>query len=108
MVSKQQICFSIALFALVSMTLLIIFGDKGVADLNMLRKSRDGLIERNEKLLGENLALYRSIKRLQSDPAYIESIARKELGVIGKGEIVFKLGGDAPHPEGRAPDRRFE
>jgi cell division protein FtsB len=36
--------------------------------------------------------LYRSIERLKSDPAYIESIARKELGMIRKEEIIIKPG----------------
>ncbi len=78
------------------MCLLIIFGDKGFADLNMMKKVRDGLKEKNNSLMQENLSLYRSIERLKTDPAYIEFIARQELGVIGKNELIFKFQNSKP------------
>jgi cell division protein FtsB len=39
--------------------------------------------------------MYRMIERLKNDPEYIESIARKELGMIQKGEVILK-----PTPSG--------
>ena len=56
-----------------------------------LKQQRDKLAERNEAILQDNLELYRKVERLQKDLAYIESVARKELGVIGKDEIIIKL-----------------
>ncbi len=88
---KQNILLSFAILALFSLSVLIIFGDKGLADLNLLKKSRDGLTEQNEALTQENISLYRSIERLKSDPVFIENVAREELGVIGKNEIIFKV-----------------
>ena len=43
----------------------------------------------NEKLREDNQALQKEINRLQNDPAYIEEVARKELGFIKKNEIIF-------------------
>lgn len=76
---------------LFSMTILIIFGDKGLADLNILKQGRDGLIERNEMLTQENLMMLRSIERLKNDPEFIENVARQELGVIGKHEFIIRI-----------------
>lgn len=77
------------------MLLLIIFGDNGVADLRLLQTKRDGLIEKNETLARENVQLYHQIERLKNDPDYIKSIARRELGMIGKDEVILKLRPDA-------------
>ena len=88
---KQNILLSIAVLVLFFLSILIIFGDKGLADLNLLKKGRDSLIERNTALMQENLSLYRSIERLKSDVNFIEHIARQDLGVIGKNELIFKI-----------------
>jgi cell division protein FtsB len=77
------------------MLLLIIFGDNGVTDLRLLQTKRDRLIEKNETLARENVQLYHQIERLKNDPDYIESIARQELGMIGKDEVILKLRPDA-------------
>lgn len=80
-----------AIVVIFSMTVLIMFGDKGLADLNILKKGRDGLIEKNSMLMQENLILYRSIERLKNDPGFIENVARQELGVIGENELIIKI-----------------
>lgn len=91
MITKENILFTFAVLVLFSMLLYSLFGDKGYADLNMMKKGRDSLILDNEKLEQENLQLYRAIERLDKDDVYIESIARKELGVVGKDEIVYTI-----------------
>ena len=90
---KQNLLLTFAVIALFVLLLLILFGDKGLADLNMLEKNRDRLVEKNGRLMRENLSLYRSIERLKTDPAYIENIARQELGVVGENELIIKLSG---------------
>jgi cell division protein FtsB len=47
-------------------------------------------VEENQKLTGINQAISVEIDRLKHDPAYIESIARQELGMIGENEIILK------------------
>ena len=91
MTSRQKILLSFALIVIFSIPLLIIFGDNGIADLRLLQTKRDRLIEKNEALARENVQLYHQIERLKNDPDYIESIARRELGMIGKDEVILKL-----------------
>ena len=90
MTSKQQVFLCLAILALSSMLLLILFGDHGVADLILLKSERDALVEKNEKLARENLLVYDKINRLETDLEYIENVARQELGMIGKDEWILK------------------
>ena len=90
MTSRQNLLLSAAILILFGMMSLIIYGDKGMADLKLLRQGRDELRQTNADLVQENLMLYRSIERLKKDPVFIENVARHELGVIKKNEIIFK------------------
>lgn len=91
MSSKQKILLSLATVGLLLMFLSILFGDNGLADLNLLKSKRDSLVEENARLVQENRSLYRKIDRLRHDLEFIEHVARQELGVIGKDEVILKF-----------------
>ena len=88
---RQKIFLSLAVLVLISLCVFIVYGDNGLMEYKYLKKQRDKLAERNEAILKDNLELYRKVERLKKDLSYIESVARKELGVIGKDEIIIKL-----------------
>ena len=87
---KQSILIFVAVSLLFSLLFFIIFSDQGLVDLNTLKKERDQLVEKNELLNHENLSLSDEIDRLQNDPKYIENIARQELGMVGRDELILK------------------
>lgn len=89
--TKQSVLLAFAILAIFLLLLFIIFGEKGLADLHLLKTERDVLLKQNEELAKKNLDMYREIERLKSDPKYLESVARRELGVVGKDELIFKL-----------------
>jgi cell division protein FtsB len=95
MSDRQKILLSIVILLLFSLLLFIMFSDNGLADLFKLKSDKDRLLQENTRLKRENLIMYRTIERLKNDPEYIESIARKELGMIRKGEVILK-----PRPSG--------
>ncbi|OGP20204.1 MAG: hypothetical protein A2054_01520 [Deltaproteobacteria bacterium GWA2_55_10] len=68
-----------------------VFGDKGVLELFRLKKERDGILVYNASLDKENAELAEKIKLLENDKRYIGQIARKELGKLGKNEVVYKI-----------------
>jgi len=70
---------------------LILFGRNGYLDYVDLRASHDALVAKNQTAEADNQLLRRRVARLQSDMKYIEYIARKELGMIGGEEIVYKF-----------------
>ena len=97
MSSKQKILLSLSILIIFSLLLFIIFGDNGLVDLNLLKRERDGLIEKNDRITMNNLSLYREIDRLEHDSGYIEDVVRRELGLIAEGEVIFKLKNNGGH-----------
>ncbi len=71
--------------------LLTIFGDRGLVRIYKLSKDRDSIKAYNEKIKEENTAMRDEIQRLKTDDKYIEMVARKELGMIGKNEVVYQF-----------------
>ena len=87
----QKIIFTLISILLFAMLIIIIFSEKGFIDLNEMKKKKDSLLSENAKINNENLVLYRKIKRAKGDPKYIEDIARQELGMIRKNEVILKI-----------------
>lgn len=83
----------IHVFAAVALAigLVAVFGDKGLLDLYNLRKERDNIVADNTFLESENRGLEEKIALLKTDKRYIGQIARKELGMLGKDEVVYRL-----------------
>lgn len=80
--------------------LVIVFGDKGLADFHLLRLERDRLEQQNAGLLKENLALHQQKLRLENDPRYIEQVVRDELGWVAPDDLVFIIPSSSPKPAG--------
>jgi len=70
---------------------MAVVGDRGLLALQAARRDLDALGAQVAALRSENLALQRRIRRLREDPAAIEELARRELGLIKPGEIVFTI-----------------
>jgi cell division protein FtsB len=88
---KKNIVLFVAIISMFLMLLFIVFGENGLTDLYRLKTKRDGLVKKTGELAKENLSFYREIERLKNDPKYVESVARQELGVIGKDEMIIKV-----------------
>ena len=71
--------------------LYLVFGEVGVISTLNLRAKETQLIAENAKLREENALLRHEVEQLRSNPSYIEEIARRELGLMGKKEIVIPL-----------------
>jgi len=89
--SKKNILLAFGIVVLFCLLMFTIFGENGLADLKQLKTERDILLKKNDELIQKNLSLCREIERLKNDPEYVENVARKELGVIGKDEVVIKV-----------------
>ena len=87
--SKYKILISLCIVTLFAMLLFSLFSDKGLSDYFELKGERDRLVLENIQLKEKNDELYRAIERLRNDPEYIESVARKELGMIKEDEVIL-------------------
>ncbi len=90
MSKRQRVILSVTAFLLAALLCFTIFSEHGLMDLNLLKQERDSLQENNERLARENLSLSVEIDRLENDPDYIEDVARRELGMIRKDELILK------------------
>ncbi|MEK6567724.1 MAG: septum formation initiator family protein [Candidatus Omnitrophota bacterium] len=70
--------------------LLVIF-IPGYAKIQELRRKNQELEASVRKLQVENSAFQREKERLENDPEYLEQVGRKELGIVKKGEIAYRL-----------------
>ena len=93
---KRRFLILIIIFLLI-LGAFTFFGEKGIFNLLRLQKEVVRIKEKSSKLEEENQGLREEVKRLQTDKRYIEEIARKELGMVKEGEIIYRF--DAPPKE---------
>jgi cell division protein FtsB len=68
-----------------------VVGDKGLTETLRARKTYAAAAGDLARLKRENAALRDRVRRLRSDPATIESVARGELGLVKPGEILVTI-----------------
>jgi cell division protein FtsB len=79
------------LFAFVLlMGALITFGDRGLTDNYRMKEKLMSLRKFNHEITLENIALKKNITLMRDDPSYIEKLARNELGMVKKGDLVYR------------------
>ena len=77
--------------ALVSVPVLIL-EPEGLPRLRALNKELDQVDTENEELRRDITKLRVDVAQLRDDPAAVERIARDELGMVRKSEVVFQFG----------------
>ncbi|HBG07364.1 MAG: septum formation initiator [Geobacteraceae bacterium GWC2_58_44] len=68
-----------------------VFGDRGLLRINHLHRDLDEMQARFLELKGENDKLKREIAALQSDRRYLESIARRDFGLVRSNEVIYQF-----------------
>ena len=68
-----------------------IFGTHGFLAMQRTRKEIEKVQADLNRLNAENQKLAEEVKALKSDPRKIESIARDELGLARKGEVIIRI-----------------
>ena len=67
------------------------FGERGFIHLYKMDKEREAYLKKIGELEQENQSLLEEIKRLRSDKEHVESLARRELGLIKDDEILYRF-----------------
>jgi cell division protein FtsB len=70
---------------------LALFGDKGVLRALQYRRQKADLENRIRSLEATNAALRKEIEALRSDRRYLENLARRELGMVKKDELIYQF-----------------
>lgn len=90
MTKRQAISLALSVVVLAGLLLFMLFSERGLAEMNSLKAEQERLSRINRGLIEENIGLGSEIDRLKHDTVYIESIARREFGMIGREEILVK------------------
>ena len=69
---------------------LITFGDRGLIDNYRMNEKLMSLKKNNHEITLENIALKKNITLLRDNLSYIGMVARSELGMVKKGELVYR------------------
>ncbi|MBW1982074.1 MAG: septum formation initiator family protein [Deltaproteobacteria bacterium] len=86
---KQYVLIFAALLLPLSSFLLITFNAQGLLHLRHLQQEYQELVQKNKALENDNQQLYQQITRLRTDPAALEHLARQELGLVKKDELII-------------------
>jgi len=66
-----------------------ILGEMGLVKYYRMKSRHSSLTDEIAMLKQDNVRLRREVRALKTDPAYIEKLARDNLGLARKGEIVY-------------------
>ncbi len=78
-------------FIAIALLLLLIIFFPGFSKIQELRQENRELDGRISDIEEENISLGQEGLRLKTDEFYIEKTARKNLGIIKKGETIYKI-----------------
>jgi cell division protein FtsB len=96
----HKILGGLFLFVVCVLVVDALVGDQGLVATMRARKQYDHLAADIARLRWENTGLRETARRLREDPAAIEEIARRELGLMSPGEKLFIIR-DIPPPSGK-------
>jgi len=72
------------------MSMLITFGKRGLIDNYAMKERLMALRKANNDITLENKELSKKAALLKSDLQYIEMVARNEIGMVRKGDLVYR------------------
>ena len=78
-----------------------VFGERGVLRIYRLSQEKEEIQKKVDQIRAENEKLKREIEALKSDRRYLESIARKEFGLVRPNEVIYQF------PPKAGPDQNY-
>lgn len=100
----QKRLFFVPLAVIIFILYFTVFGDRGLLRINHLHRDLDDTQKRLSELKEENDQLKREIAALQSDRRYLESIARRDFGLVRSNEVVYQFPPQARSAVPQAPE----
>jgi cell division protein FtsB len=87
----QRRMYIIPILAVTFILYFTIFGERGLLRIYHLNREKQDVQQRLEALKGENSKLVREVDALKNDRRYLESIARRDFGMVRKNEIIYQF-----------------
>ena len=92
---KGTLAICVAALILLVFAFAAVYGEHGLIHLLRMRSEQRELEHTAFDLQQQNERLRERIQRLQSDDHYLEKLARERLGLVRKGEMLYRLTGPA-------------
>lgn len=73
---------------------ILVFFVPGFIKIQELRSKNKFLTTKITQVKKENLSLKKEVEKLRNDSVYLESVARDKMGVVKKGEVVYRIVGE--------------
>ena len=86
---RRRTIHVLLIFITVVLVVDALVGDKGLMETIRARRQHRGAAASLDDLRRRNAALRENIRQLREDPGAIEALARKELGLVRPGELLF-------------------
>lgn len=83
--------YIIPILAVTFILYFTIFGERGLLRIYHLNREKQDVQQRLETLKNDNLKLVREVDALKNDRRYLESIARRDFGMVRKNEIIYQF-----------------
>lgn len=89
----------IALVLIMGVGIWLWFGERGFIRLYRTESERQTYMERIRRLARENQALLDEVHRLRTDMEYVESVARRQLDLVKRNEVIYRFDMEEPPVE---------
>jgi cell division protein FtsB len=83
--------YLIPAIAVVFILYFTVFGERGLLRIYHLNKERQEVQNRLDSIKSENMKLVREVEALKNDRRYLESIARRDFGMVRKNEVIYQF-----------------
>jgi cell division protein FtsB len=87
---RQIVSVTVGILCFVYLTLSIVFGENGLLKYLRLKSDMSRLKAEITTIKNQNLETKKQIDTFKNDPNVVEKLAREELGLSNKGELIFK------------------
>jgi len=75
-----------------------VFGERGLLRIYHLNNEKQQVQRQMEAIKDENMKLVREVDALKNDRRYLESIARRDFGMVRRNEVIYQFP-PSPKPE---------
>ncbi len=73
---------------------ILVFFIPGFIKIQELKSKNKLLTTKITEVKKENLSLRKEVEKLKNDSVYLEGVARDKMGVVKKGEVVYRIVGE--------------
>jgi cell division protein FtsB len=89
--AKYKAWFGVCVLFLLLFVVAAVWGDHGLMDMLRLRTQQRDQEQTASALQQRNHQLRERIERLRTDDGYLEQLARERLGLVKKGEVIYRV-----------------